>query len=140
MEFMIISSIVVAVLVTIIFRNTKPIGKFLLAVDTLGLAVAAISGAQIAIAYKAAWFAAIVLGIVTAVAGGLLRDLLCQLEPVVLHRETLATSSLVGTSLYVALVHTNINTSVAALIGGLTVMAVRLLSIAFDLHLPKLKK
>jgi uncharacterized membrane protein YeiH len=136
----IISSIVVAVLVTIIFRTTKPIGKFLLAVDTLGLAVAAISGAQIAIAYKAAWFAAIVLGIVTAVAGGLLRDLLCQLEPVVLHRETLATSSLVGTSLYVALVHTNINTSVAALIGGLTVMAVRLLSIAFDLHLPKLKK
>lgn len=136
----IISSIVIAVLVTILFRTTKPIGKFLLGMDTLGLAVAAISGSQIAIAYKASWYAAIVLGVITAVAGGLLRDLLCQVEPVVLHRETLATSALVGTSTYVALTHSGINSTLAVLLGGITVMAVRTISIYFDLHLPKLKK
>jgi uncharacterized membrane protein YeiH len=137
---LILSSIVVAVLITIVLKTTKPIGKFLLMMDTLGLAVAAISGAQIAQAYRAHWYAAIVLGVITAVAGGLLRDLLCQVEPVVLHRETLATSSLVGASVYVGLVHTTVNSNVAAVIGGLSVMAARTISIVFDLHLPKIKK
>lgn len=136
----VLSSIAVAVAITLVLQTTKPIGKFLLMMDTLGLAVAAISGAQIALAYKAPWYAAIVLGVITAVAGGLLRDLLCQLEPVVLHRETLATSSLVGVSTYVALTQTSINNNLGALIGGLTVMAVRTLSIYFDLHLPTIAR
>lgn len=137
---LVLSSIVVAVAITIILKTTKPIGKFILMMDTLGLAVAAISGAQIAIAYKAPWYAAIVLGVITAVAGGLLRDLLCQVEPVVLHRETLATSSLVGVSIFIGLAHTSLNNSAAALIGGLSVMAARTISIVFDLHLPKITK
>lgn len=136
----VLSSIVAAFAITLVLQTTKPIGKFLLAMDTLGLAVAAISGAQIALAYKASWYAAIVLGVITAVAGGLLRDLLCQVEPVVLHRETLATSSLVGVSIFVGLTHTTLNENVAALIGGLSVMAVRTISILFDLHLPKITK
>lgn len=136
----ILGSILVAVAITILLKTTKPIGRFLLMMDTLGLAVAAISGAQIALAYMAPWYAAIVLGVITAVAGGLLRDLLCQVEPVVLHRETLATSSLVGAAIFVGLTHTSMNSNVAALIGGLSVMAARTISIVFDLHLPKIKK
>jgi uncharacterized membrane protein YeiH len=136
----ILSSIALAFVITIILQTTKPIGRFLLMMDTLGLAVAAVSGSQIALAYKASWYAAVVLGVITAVAGGLLRDLLCQVEPVVLHRETLATSALVGSSIYVALTKSSININLAALIGGLSVMAVRTLSIYFDLHLPKINK
>ena len=134
----ILGVIVFAVLITIILRTTKPIGKFLLIMDTFGLAVAAISGTQIALAYKTRWYAAIVLGVITAVAGGLLRDLLCQVEPVVLHRETLATSALIGASVYVGLQQTSISHNLTALIGGVAVMAVRGISIYFDLHLPKL--
>ena len=134
----ILGVIVFAVLITIILRTTKPIGKFLLIMDTFGLAVAAISGTQIALAYKTSWYAAIVLGVITAVAGGLLRDLLCQVEPVVLHRETLATSALIGASVYVGLQQTSISHNLTALIGGVAVMAVRGISIYFDLHLPKL--
>ena len=134
----ILGVIVFTVLITIILRTTKPIGKFLLIMDTFGLAVAAISGTQIALAYKTSWYAAIVLGVITAVAGGLLRDLLCQVEPVVLHRETLATSALIGASVYVGLQQTSISHNLTALIGGVAVMAVRGISIYFDLHLPKL--
>lgn len=64
--------------------------------DTFGLAVATISGAHLAIQSDVAWFGAILLGVVTAVTGGLSRDLLCQIEPVLLHRETIGTSSLIG--------------------------------------------
>lgn len=135
----ILGSVIAAVMITIVFRTTKPIGKFLLVMDTFGLAVAAISGAQIALTFDVSWYAAIVLGVITAIAGGLLRDLLCQVEPVVLHRETLATSALIGASIFVMLDRSTLNHNWTALLGGIAVMAVRGISIYFDLHLPKLK-
>ena len=136
----ILASILFAVAITILMQTTRPIGKFLLIMDTFGLAVATISGAQISLSHQASWYAAAVLGIITAIAGGLLRDLLCQLEPVVLHRETLATSALIGALVYVALDHGSLNNNLTALIAGLSVVVVRGVSIYFDLHLPKLKR
>jgi uncharacterized membrane protein YeiH len=98
------------------------------------------SGAQFAVEMEIAWFAAIVLGVITAVTGGLLRDVLCQLEPVLLHRETIGTSSLMGAITFVALIQLEVSLSVAAVAGGAVVILTRIISIQFDLHLPKLKK
>ena len=136
----IIASIVLGFAITVALRTTKPIGNFLLSLDTFGLAVAAISGAKFSLNHGASSFAAIILGVITATAGGLLRDLLCQVEPVVLHRETLATSSLVGAAIYVALAHGSINSNIAAIVAGASVVVARSASIYFDLHLPKIKK
>ena len=86
------------------------------------------------------WFAAILLGVITAVTGGLLRDVLCQLEPVLLHRETIGTSSLMGAVTFVALNQVEGSRSLAAIIGGLVVILTRVVSIQFDLHLPRFKK
>ena len=80
------------------------------------------------------------LGLITAVTGGLLRDVLCQLEPVLLHRETIATSSLCGSIAFVILIALNVDTSVSTIIGGVVVALVRMLSIQFDLNLPKFKQ
>ena len=85
------------------------------------------------------WFAAILLGVITAVTGGLLRDVLCQLEPVLLHRETIGTSSLMGAVTFVALNQVGGSLSLAAIIGGLVVILTRVISIQFDLHLPRFK-
>ena len=57
--------------------------------DTFGLAVATMSGTQLSVESGVTWFGAILLAVITAVTGGLLRDVLCQLEPVLLHRETI---------------------------------------------------
>ena len=108
--------------------------------DTFGLAVATMSGTQLSIEMRLSWFAAILLGLITAVAGGLLRDVLCQVEPVLLHRETIGTSSLVGASAFIALHQVGVVQNLAALIGGLVVIATRIISIQFDLHLPKFTK
>jgi uncharacterized membrane protein YeiH len=105
--------------------------------DTFGLAVATMSGAQLAVEMEIAWFAVIVLGVITAVTGGLLRDVLCQLEPVLLHRETIGTSSLMGAITFVALIQIDASQNLAAIIGGLVVILTRVISIQFDLHLPK---
>ena len=77
-----------AVVITLVFRRVTRIGKTLLVMDTFGLAIATISGSHLALQEGVYWLAAIILGVITAVTGGLLRDVLCQVEPVLLHRET----------------------------------------------------
>ena len=108
--------------------------------DTFGLAIATISGTQLAFEQSISWHAAILLGVITAVTGGLLRDVLCQLEPVLLHRETIGTSSLMGAITFVLLTQLNFANNISAVIGGIVVVLTRFISIRFDLHLPKFKK
>ena len=136
----VIGSIVAAVAITLSVRRVTKIGKTLLIMDTLGLAIATASGVQLAHNFNSPWYATIILGEITAVTGGLLRDVLCQLEPVLLHRETIAPSSLFGAIAFVALVALNVEASVSTIIGGVVVALVRMLSIQFDLNLPKFKQ
>jgi len=136
----VIGSVIGAVAITLSVRRITKIGKTLLIMDTLGLAIATASGVQLAHNLNSPWFATIILGVITAVTGGLLRDVLCQLEPVLLHRETIATSSLCGSIAFVALVGFNVEVSIATIIGGVVVALVRALSIQFDLNLPKFQQ
>ena len=136
----IVISIIAAVVLTLVFRRVTHIGKTLLIMDTLGLAVATLSGTQLAFQENVAWYAAILLGVITAVTGGLLRDILCQLEPVLLHRETIGTSAMMGAITFVALHQLNVTDNLAAIIGGVVVILTRVISIQFDLHLPKFRK
>ena len=136
----IVISIIAAVVLTLVFRRVTHIGKTLLIMDTFGLAVATLSGTQLAFEENVAWYAAILLGVITAVTGGLLRDILCQLEPVLLHRETIGTSALMGAITFVALHQLSVADNLAAIIGGVVVILTRVISIQFDLHLPKFSK
>jgi uncharacterized membrane protein YeiH len=135
----IIASVILAVLITLVFRGVTRIGKTLLVMDTFGLAIATISGTQLAFEQNIDWYSAILLGVITAVTGGLLRDVLCQLEPVLLHRETIGTSSLMGAITFVALTELSVANNISAIAGGTVVVLTRVLSIRFDLHLPKFK-
>lgn len=136
----IITSVITAVILTLVFRRVTHVSKSLLVMDTFGLAVATISGAQLAFEMKVTWFGAILLGVVTAVTGGLLRDLLCQIEPVLLHRETIGTSSLIGSIFFVALHQFDVSQTIAVFVGGAVVVLTRFVSIYFNLHLPKFVK
>jgi uncharacterized membrane protein YeiH len=136
----IVISIIAAVVLTLVFRRVTHIGKTLLIMDTFGLAVATLSGTQLAFQENVAWYAAILLGVITAVTGGLLRDILCQLEPVLLHRETIGTSAMMGAITFVALHQLSVTDNLAAVIGGVVVILTRVISIQFDLHLPKFRK
>jgi uncharacterized membrane protein YeiH len=136
----IVASILAAVFLTLAFRRVTHVGRTLLIMDTLGLAVATMSGTQLAFEMDVTWFAAIILGVITAVTGGLLRDVLCQLEPVLLHRETIGTSSLMGAITLVGLHQLDVSENWAAIAGGVVVILTRVISIHFDLHLPKFMK
>jgi len=132
------ASIALAVLITLIAKQTKPVGRFLLALDTFGLAVATVSSANFAVTNHANFISIVALGIIGGVTGGLLRDVLCQVEPVLLHRETIGTSCLAGAIVYAGLDRMNVSQGATAIAAGFVIVLVRELSIKFDWHLPKI--
>jgi uncharacterized membrane protein YeiH len=136
-EFEYYVAVLVAVIFAIVAPAKKPVGLLILSLDTFGLGVAVVSGTQFALEKETPFYSAILLGVVTAVTGGLLRDVLCQVEPILLHRETIGTSSVLGASAYVLLDWLNVATIVSALAAGIVVILVRAVSIKFDLHLPR---
>ena len=129
--------IIAAVIITIAIGKKQEVGRFALSLDTLGLGVATVSSAQFALTHDAPFLAALVLAIVGAVTGGLFRDILCQVQPVLLHRETVGTSALAGALIYLLLAKWNIDELAAAIISGLSVVLVREISIKFNWNLPK---
>ena len=130
-------AVIAAVLFAVLAPARKPVGLFILSIDTFGLAVAVISGTQFALEKNAPFYSAALLGVTTAVAGGLLRDVLCQVEPILLHRETIGTSSLLGAIAYLALDSLSLPAAISTITAGVVVVAVRALSIKFNLNLPK---
>jgi uncharacterized membrane protein YeiH len=133
------ASVAVAVLITLIFKSTAPVGRFVLTLDTIGLAVTSVAGAQFALTHNAGFLPAVILGLIGAVAGGLLRDVLCQVEPVLLHRETIGTSCAAGAFIYVLCDYFSVDSGISAITAGLVVAIVRELSIKFNLNLPKVR-
>lgn len=136
----ILASVLGAVLITLTLRRVTHVGKLLLAMDTFALATATMSGTQLSFELDIAWYSSIIFGVITAVTGGLLRDVLCQVEPVLLHRETIGTSALMGASTFVVLHALNVPEAATVLAGGFVVIMTRFISIRFDLHLPKFVK
>ncbi len=132
------ASIALAVLITILAKDRRPVGRLILSLDTLGLAVATVSSANFAAANNANFISVIALGLVGGVTGGLLRDVLCQVEPVLLHRETIGTSCFMGALVYAILNHLNISEPAIVIISGIVIVAVREISIKKDWHLPKI--
>lgn len=132
------ASIALAVLITIVAKDRRPVGRLLLSLDTFGLAVATVSSANFAAANGANFISVVALGLVGGVTGGLLRDVLCQVEPVLLHRETIGTSCFMGALVYAILNHLNIFELATVIISGIVIVAVREISIKKDWHLPKI--
>jgi uncharacterized membrane protein YeiH len=104
--------------------------------DAIGLALFTVSGTQAALSVGAPWLVASLMGVVTGVFGGILRDLLCGEVPLVFTGELYATASWAGALLIVGLIAHEVPTGWAAIAGGVLVLAIRLGAIAFKWRLP----
>ena len=130
--------VLVAVIVTIITHRVEPAGRFVLALDTFGLAVATVSSTEFALRLGVAPVIATILGLIGGVVGGLLRDLLAQVPPVLLHRETIGSSCLAGAAAIVILHELKVNNLVTVILGGFLIVIIRELSIYFAWNLPRI--
>ncbi|NKE44459.1 trimeric intracellular cation channel family protein [Roseomonas frigidaquae] len=77
--------------------------KALLWADALGMALFAVLGAEIALIGGAQPWAAVLLGTVTATAGGIIRDVVCDELPLILRKEIYITAAAAAAFAYVAL-------------------------------------
>lgn len=99
-----LAAILAAVLFSLLFlRRIGELRKWLLYSDALGLGVFMLIGISRAQAVSMPPYIALVMGLITAIAGGIFRDLLCQVRPLVLHREFYATAGFIGGLLYFGL-------------------------------------
>jgi uncharacterized membrane protein YeiH len=129
--------ILLAALLTVPYtRRFPPPERTLLIADALGLALFTISGAQIAERAGLSGIAVVVMGTLTGVAGGVVRDVLCAEVPVILRPGRIyATASIAGAALYLLLQRV-LDVSVAALVGMACVAGLRVAAILWRLTLP----
>jgi uncharacterized membrane protein YeiH len=121
-------------------RSRPPPTSTLLVADAFGLAVFALSGAQLAEAARCAPLIVVLMGTMTGVTGGILRDVITAQVPLILRREIYATAAIVGIAAYLALHALGMPRAWAFAAGMSTVVALRLLAIRWDLHLPPLRR
>ena len=105
--------------------------------DAAGLAVFAVSGALVALDARAGALAAILIGGITAVGGGLLRDLLSGQVPEVLRRELYAVPALAGAAFVVLLDDLGVLTSLTAWVAVVLVFVIRVVAVGLDLNAPR---
>lgn len=95
-------TIVATTLLVALYRRTHVIPvQVLLLLDAIGLAVFTIIGAEKAILLGYADIIAVMMGIMTGVVGGMIRDILVGEVPLILRKEIYATASFLGASVYV---------------------------------------
>lgn len=104
--------------------------------DAFGLALFVVIGAKKALLFGTSGMVAVVMGVITGVAGGLIRDVLAREIPMVLQKEIYATACIFGGVLYTVSLSLQLAHIPAMLISMLGVLAVRITAIFRHLSLP----
>lgn len=91
--------------------------RLLLWLDALGLSFFCVVGADKALDADAGWFIAVVMGVITATFGGIVRDVLGGEVPIILRKEIYATAALAGSGIFVGAFAAGIPGTLAALAG-----------------------
>lgn len=124
-------------LATILYaRWFHPPERLLAVLDALGLAFFTISGAQIAEGLEHRGIVVVVMGTLTGVAGGMLRDVLTAEIPLILRKgQIYATAAIFGAALY-AVLESVLDRQNAAIVGMVAIAGLRLGAIAWNWTLP----
>lgn len=130
--------IAVAALSTVVYvRWRRPPEKALALADALGLAFFVISGAGIAAELALPAISVVVMGVLTGVAGGVIRDILTTEIPMILRQgELYATAAITGAAVFLVLMRLDAPVPVPALVGMAVIVALRLAAIVWGLRLP----
>ena len=107
--------------------------------DTLGLALFTIAGIQKSLAFGQPYWVAIIMGCITGSAGGVIRDVLLNNEPVIFQREIYAMAAVAGGVTYWGLDNLGISIEVTVIISFLITCLIRFLAVRYHLSLPTLK-
>lgn len=132
--------VVAATTLTIIYvRYFKPPTNALLYADAIGLAMFSILGAKIAESVGVAPLIVVLMGVITGVAGGIIRDVLANEVPLIFRagEPIYSVSAAIGIVIYVLLKTNGANTQTSTLVGIVTIAATRFAGIIWKIKLPE---
>ncbi len=132
------NAVIVGLLTFVIARRLEPPRRVFLVVDALVLAAFAMIGTRKGLQHGFSAPVCMLLGVITGIAGGILRDVLMREVPTVFRKEIhlYATAALIGSALCVALRLFGVSEIIALLAGGAAVLLLRLAGICWKLSLP----
>jgi uncharacterized membrane protein YeiH len=105
--------------------------------DTMGIALYTVVGVQKSLEHGVSPLAAIIMGMFTAVMGGVIRDTLINELPLIFRKEIYATACLSGAALFVILKLTGVNDNLNAFSAVMLIFLIRTLSVKYRWTLPK---
>jgi len=111
---------------------------FLATADAIGLGLFSILGATYALQMELSYIVAVIMGVITGIFGGILRDLFCNQIPSVFRQNTelYATCAFIGTWVFILLVWLNLDILLASSIGAGVIFILRLAAVKFKMTLP----
>ncbi|MGX2947871.1 trimeric intracellular cation channel family protein [Frederiksenia canicola] len=130
----------IAVILVAILRNQIDRAywkKGLLIFDAIGLGVFTVIGVQKGIDFGLHPLICIALGGVTGCFGGLIRDILRNEVPIILQKEVYVTASLIGGIIFILFRDAGFESNWIDVATVTTVIAIRMFTIRYNLHLPK---
>jgi len=134
-----IASIGSAVVIFFVARLLIIPPKYFLIADAAGLATFGVAGTLVSLMAGAPALTASFMGVITGTMGGILRDVLCNEQPVVFSSPLYATVSWAGSLIFIGLLYLNIDITLSAIFSGAAIFISRLLAIRYRISLPKFK-
>ena len=120
-----------------IYSLVQKLHRPVLLFDALGLSLFAVTGAQKALSYGHNAQVAVLLGVTTAVGGGVLRDVILNRIPVILEREIYASAALIGACIVVSGNYFNwIAADLASILGLVICFTFRILALRYHWNMP----
>ncbi|HEU5148722.1 MAG TPA: trimeric intracellular cation channel family protein [Chryseosolibacter sp.] len=136
-----LATVIAATFLAIGFYNTvNTFNRPVLLFDAVGLSVFAVSGASKAIVYGHNYEVAILLGTITAVGGGMLRDILLGRIPVILQKEIYASAAMAGALIVVLGDYFTYDKETISAIAIAVCFTLRFLSLKFHWNLPAFRE
>jgi uncharacterized membrane protein YeiH len=134
------TTISAAVAIFFLYRSVKKHWNLLLKFDAIGLGVFTIIGASFAYNLAGLNFLAMTFaGIITAIGGGILRDVFVNEMPIVFVKELYATASFAGVVMFFALLALGLDINTSAIPSIVVVTSLRLLAMKYGWNLPRPK-
>ncbi|WP_250654811.1 trimeric intracellular cation channel family protein [Alkalimarinus coralli] len=120
----------------VVVRLYKMPMRMLEVCDAIGLAFFTIAGMQKAQALGYSPEIALLMGLMTGVAGGILRDIVCNEIPLIFHKEIYATAAIAGGIQFLVFQTIGFDAEVSMVVGMVTILALRLTGIFMGLSMP----
>lgn len=132
-----LTALVASLITFIYYKIFVNANKPLLYADALGLGAFAASGSSLAYAVEPSPLLVIMIGTITAVGGGVIRDILSNEIPVILTREFYASAAILGSSIYYVMRFLNLNVNYDIIISFLVTTIIRIIAMRLKWELPK---